>query len=1074
MRGVAAQLAARPGRVRHFRTWRRALAEQRDVDREMRHAWQAPPASAWTPPEDAPQRVRRATLERLFQAWEARPGAATLHDELPPSEDGGDDMERHELPVDAPPLDQLPMPPDDWIDDAANEAERGGPEEALPSDIAALFLADPDAALEAGAARRREEAPEALAPETPVAPAAPTSHTPRRGVRDQYDWRLVAVSQQGVALPGHTYTHLVGPAWDADQWAWVRRKPPQSLLLRAAHRAARAVHRAPHDPGHETSAMRALTLGARQYQQHWRRVLSYERAHHEDELHEQRSRPLHELVALGLAVPGLMAFWQTGRHFGRRVGVFKLPGSRRLPRHKLQPGSVVDLCPEDAPPDWLRMARRKASAVDAAAETLAGGAPGAPERVVRVPAEVIDVTPTQVRVRFSEAWEHLDLGLFERWRLDRGESNVTNERTEAALDAMLYEPDDVVRAGTPQRRYALAGTTLRDVLTGQASVTGPGLFAQDQRIHSWCERYARARPVRVEGDPELGLNRSQLRAVAMMLRERVSLVQGPPGTGKTRTLVQAVRLLKQHFQVPHPVLLAAHTNVAVDNLVEGCVRAGLTVVRAGSSTAARASVADHTLDAHLARHASAPALAEAEAALKESQATREALEAALRQGQADKAMQERAVRVRRAIAHLTARCHVLRQRMYADVLHRADVVCSTAIAAGSAQLNAIDFPLVFLDEGSMATEPIALIPLMKGCAQLALVGDHKQLPPVLQSTAARRAGLSTSLFERLIRGDTVPGAAHARCAVPSTMLDVQFRMHPLLARFPNVHFYDGALRDAPSTESLGAYDSVFAAYDAMDEPLPLTLLTHAPVASSSSAVGAWTRTSGASPYNPLQADLCLELVCDLLERNPTLRGADIGIVTPYEAQVRLLQRMLAAGESLATGGDAMASTVPQLSEDALDTLAAMDARRASELSAIEVHTVDGFEGREKPVMVFSTVKASGGSVEGTAALHWARERPSEAAAARLESLPRERGGFIGFLADRRRMNVALTRAQRQLFVVGNLETLLCARLGDHGAEHIECSDVHVVRKYARWLLAHGHVVDVQQVRDRQLEGWRRR
>ena len=414
MRGVAAQLAARPGRVRHFRTWRRALAEQRDVDREMRHAWQAPPASAWTPPEDAPQRVRRATLERLFQAWEARPGAATLHDELPPSEDGGDDMERHELLVDAPPLDQLPMPPDDWIDDAANEAERGGPEEALPSDIAALFLADPDAALEAGAARRREEAPEALAPETPVAPAAPTSHTPRRGVRDQYDWRLVAVSQQGVALPGHTYTHLVGPAWDADQWVWVRRKPPQSLLLRAAHRAARAVHRAPHDPGHETSAMRALTLGARQYQQHWRRVLSYERAHHEDELHEQRSRPLHELVALGLAVPGLMAFWQTGRHFGRRVGVFKLPGSRRLPRHKLQPGSVVDLCPEDAPPDWLRMARRKASAVDAAAETLAGGAPGAPERVVRVPAEVIDVTPRcacgSARRGSTSTWASLSAG----------------------------------------------------------------------------------------------------------------------------------------------------------------------------------------------------------------------------------------------------------------------------------------------------------------------------------------------------------------------------------------------------------------------------------------------------------------------------------------------------------------------------------------------------------------------------------------------------------------------------------------------------------------------------------------
>ena len=65
-------------------------------------------------------------------------------------------------------------------------------------------------------------------------------------------------------------------------------------------------------------------------------------------------------------------------------------------------------------------------------------------------------------------------------------------------------------------------------------------------------------------------------------------------------------------------------------------------------------------------------------------------------------------------------------------------------------MQQIDFPMVFIDEASMATEPLTNIPLMKGSSHVAIIGDHKQLPPVIISPEAHAGGLATSLFERLI------------------------------------------------------------------------------------------------------------------------------------------------------------------------------------------------------------------------------------------------------------------------------------------------------------------------------------
>lgn len=526
----------------------------------------------------------------------------------------------------------------------------------------------------------------------------------------------------------------------------------------------------------------------------------------------------------------------------------------------------------------------------------------------------------------------------------------------------------------------------------------------------------------------------------------------PPGTGKTRTIVEAIKLLKLEFQVVHPVLLTAHTNVAVDNLADGCRKAGLKVVRTGPSARVRDSLLDCTLDAHVARHPWKGALDETKAVIQKLQrellaimnrqqrlsdsAQRQRLLAANSAEQktpyakketgmdeegeweldeelrvaalADAADEHRPTRgpeaiplIKKQISRSLAREYFLKQVITGEVLHGADVVCTTAIAAGSPSLKMIDFPIVFFDEGSMATEPISLIALMKGCRHLAIIGDHKQLPPVVSSTEARQRGLSLSLFERLInRGD-----------VPSTMLNVQHRMHPSLSLFPNHAFYDAALCDGEDTHALAPLVSAFLPSGQSSESSENESTRHLSFVAHSGR----EKKMDNSLSNWAEARLVCKIIVDLLARNPELKGSDIGIVTPYIAQVMLLERLIKREGPLRT--------------EAEDTLGAA---RAAQLADVETHTVDGFEGREKASIIFSTVRTNA-------------------------------QGFVGFLADRRRLNVALTRAQRALFVLGNLETLKKAQLGEMGAKAVEKPDLETIRRFAGWMESGGYVVRAEEV-----------
>lgn len=121
------------------------------------------------------------------------------------------------------------------------------------------------------------------------------------------------------------------------------------------------------------------------------------------------------------------------------------------------------------------------------------------------------------------------------------------------------------------------------------------------------------------------------------------------------------------------------------------------------------------------------------------------------------------------------------------ILHAAEVICTTCVAAFDRRLRNLKFKQVLIDEATQATEPETLISILKGAKHVILVGDHCQLGPVIMCKKAAKAGLNQSLFERLV------------ClGIRPIRLQVQYRMHPCLSNFPSMTFYEGSLQNGIS------------------------------------------------------------------------------------------------------------------------------------------------------------------------------------------------------------------------------------------------------------------------------------
>jgi ATP-dependent RNA/DNA helicase IGHMBP2 len=392
------------------------------------------------------------------------------------------------------------------------------------------------------------------------------------------------------------------------------------------------------------------------------------------------------------------------------------------------------------------------------------------------------------------------------------------------------------------------------------------------------------------------LNPPQRAAVELALgAPEIALIHGPPGTGKTRTLVEVIR---QCVAQGERVLVTAASNTAVDNLAERLMGQNLPVVRLGHPARVAPEVESRSLDA----------LVEASDSYKLGKSWTAEAEQIRRTAEKRHARGALTYRERRGMLQEANRLLRDARKLLAtaqdSVLIQTKVVCTTCTGADTKLLSRFEFDRVVVDEATQAPDPISLIALLKA-PRAVLAGDPKQLPPTIIDDEAARAGLSSTWFERLarLRPELV------------AMLRVQHRMNETLMRFPSQSMYEGKLEAAPdvarrSLEELGV------------SPDPLR---PAALVFIDSAGRGWEEERSAedpSTRNPGHAERVSAELRRLLRRG--LLPEQVAVITPYEAQARLLRGLL------------------------------VDERARG----LEIGTVDGFQGREKEAIIVDLVRSN--------------------------------------------------------------------------------------------------------------------
>ena len=455
------------------------------------------------------------------------------------------------------------------------------------------------------------------------------------------------------------------------------------------------------------------------------------------------------------------------------------------------------------------------------------------------------------------------------------------------------------------------------------------------------------------------LNPTQERAVNEVLWAKdVAIVHGPPGPGKTTTLVEAIN---ETLMRESQVLVCAQSNMAVDWISEKLVDRGINVLRIGNPTRVNDKMLGFTYERRFESHADYPQLWAIRKAIRELRKNRK----------------KGSENYHQKMDRLKSRAAEIELRINAELFGEARVIACTLVGSAHHLLEGMKFGTLFIDEAAQALEAACWIP-MKRASRVILAGDHCQLPPTVKSIAALRAGLGKTLMERI--AENKPEVV--------TLLKIQYRMNDEIMRFSSDWFYGGKVESAPQIKyrSVLDYDHPITWIDTGEESEERRVKSEEFNSSSDDASEGSEEQENSSLFthhsslykeqfvgesfgriNKAEAELTLLTLAEYFTKIGKQRvleeRIDVGIISPYRAQVQYLKKLIKKYEFF------------------------KPYRRL-----ISVNTVDGFQGQERDVILISLVRSND-------------------------------EGQIGFLKDLRRMNVARTRARLKLIILGNKDTM---------------------------------------------------